>query len=323
MIWSFLPAYGRKTRLRFLTVLAVLSLAVMTIVTGTGAAKATVPNNGVGHVWLNLSSPSWTAQSSYSSFITSLRQAAGQVYRNGVYQTQAPTNALIRVDVTTPDGKTVWLWITPDNLYVRGFTSQTNGTTYYFADYENGVPTFNMQTVFDNIGNNDLLPASRRTSILDFGSNYNSMSQAAGRGRESMQISFNDLTGSAENLATTGYPYGQNQEAVARSMMFMIQYTSEAARFSDVYGVMSAIMLSWSGYYNGLPILQQYLENAWYAISQFGYGVSQNPNGTPPLNVQGVGTFYSFNDVMARLGIMLATASVAYSPSGDWWHTEL
>jgi hypothetical protein len=323
MLWSFLPAYGRKTLLRFLTVLTVLSLTVMIIVTGTGAAKAAVPNNGVGHVWLNLSSPGWTAQSSYSSFITSLRQAAGDEYRNGVYETEESTNALIRVDVTTPDGNTVWLWLTPDNLYVRGFTSQANGITYYFADYENGNPTFDMQTVFDNIGNNGLLPASRQTSVLDFASNYNSMSQAAARGRESMPISFNDLTGSANNLATIGYPYGANQQAVARSLMFMIQYTSEAARFTDVYGVMSDIMLSWSGYYNGLPILQQYLENAWYAISQFGYGVTQNPNNTPPLNVQGVGTFYSFNDVMARLGIMLATAYVAYSPSGDWWHTEL
>ncbi|MBS2535733.1 hypothetical protein KGQ20_23510 [Catenulispora sp. NF23] len=308
--------------MRIAAFLVTVSLAMMAVVTSTGVAKADTPANGVGHVYLNLSSPSPTAQSDYGSFISSLRAAAGHPYRQGVYVTQPSSNALIRVDVTAPGGEVLWLWLTPGDLYVRGFTSQTDNITYYFADYVNGTPTFNMQTVFQSIGNNSLLPASRATSILDFGSNYNSMVQAAGRGRESMPISFNDLVGSVVNLANTGYPYGSNQQAIARSLMYMIQYTSESARFWDVYGVMAATMVSWSGFYNGLPILQQYLENSWDQISQYGFGVSQNP-GTGPVNVNGVGTFSSWNDVAARMAILLAAAYVGYDPNGNWAKTEL
>jgi hypothetical protein len=270
----------------------------MAIVASAGAAKADVPNNGVGHVWLNLNNPGQGAQSQFSAFITSLRQAAGHDFRGGVYQTQTETsNRLIRADITDPAGNQVWLWITPSDLYVRGFTSQTNGTTYYFGD-----DGFNLQ-------------------MLDFGSNYNSMSQAAGRGRDTMLISFNDLVGSVRNLATVGYPYGGNQQDVARSMMFMIQYTSEAARFWDVYGVMSDIMNSWTARYDGLPLLQQNLENSWDAISQYGYRVTNDPY-TPPTNITGVGTFWNWGDVQARLGTMTPRWN-GLSPSGDWWHTEL
>jgi hypothetical protein len=319
-----LPAQGRKTRLRLLILLATISLAMTTAVfANTSVANADTPGNGVGHVYLNLNVPGFTAQSQYSSFITSLRNAAGHSFRDGVLVTQGSSNAIIRVDVTAPGGQVLWLWVTPDNLYVRGFTSAANDFTYYFND------GYNLQQEFNALGGNEanplLPPAYYDTFALNFGGNYNSLTQAAGRGRESMPISFNDLVGSVTNLATTTSPYGGNQQAIARSLMFMIQFTSEAARFWDVYGLMAAIMNSYGSSYSGLPILQQYLENSWDPISTFGANITANPN-TNPVTVR-VGTdqwqtFYSWGDVKGRMAIMLST-NVQYDYNGDWNSTEL
>jgi hypothetical protein len=48
----------------------------------------------------------------------------------------------------------------------------------------------------------------------------------------------NDLIGWVNQLATL-QPGAVNQEATARSLSFLIQFTSEAARFWDVAGVRS------------------------------------------------------------------------------------
>ncbi|MFD8750104.1 ribosome-inactivating family protein [Kitasatospora sp. NPDC059577] len=149
----------------------------------------------------------------------------------------------------------------------------------------------------------------------------NAMRQAAGRGRESMPIGWYDLMGSIDNLATTGYPYGANQQNVARSLMFMIQFTSEAARFWDVYGVTRDIQGGNTPFYNGLPLTQQYLENSWDQISQYAYDVTNNPS-TPPVNVTGVGTFYSYGDVQRWMAMLIGTTSQV-SSTGDWNHSEL
>ena len=93
-----------------------------------------VPTNQIGHVWLNFGAvASQTQKSQYTAFIASLRQAVGYEFRNGVFATQNAGNELVRVDLTSPDGQTIWLWITPNNLYVRGVTA-ANGVTYIFND---------------------------------------------------------------------------------------------------------------------------------------------------------------------------------------------
>jgi hypothetical protein len=323
MALSSLPTQTRKTGLRILTFLLAISLAMTAVLADVNVAKADTPAYSIGHVYLNLSVPNATAQSQYAGFIASLRAAAGHVYRQGVYTTQDATNALIRVDVTAPSGQVLWLWVTPGNLYVRGFTSQADGYTYYFPDPDsNGTYTWNMRAVFDSLAGNSLLPANGAPTVpLSFNSNYNSLVAAAGRGRESMPISFNDLVGSVVNLATTNHLNGPQNLYVARSLMFMIQYTSEAARFWDTYGVMAAIMNSSDARYNGLPLYQQYIENEWSAISRWGQNITQNPY-IGPLYVNGVGTFYSWGDVVAKLAILLAYY-VAYDPNGDWNKTEL
>jgi hypothetical protein len=116
------------------------------------------------------------------------------------------------------------------------------------------------------------VPASRSLDRpllpLSFGGNYNSLTQAAGRGRETMPISYFDVWNAIFNLAYEDTH--NNQQGIARSLMLMIQFTSESARFNDVCGVMSDVMHSSGSSYPGLPMLQQQLENNWASISQFG-----------------------------------------------------
>ncbi|WP_274654779.1 ribosome-inactivating family protein [Paenibacillus humicola] len=301
-------------------------MAIVMAVTGTffakgGVAHADVPEGQINHVYINLNSPSFTAQGQYSSFISSLRQAAGHYYRSSDNITQYIPRAsdgvspyiygtgLVMVTLTA-GSNTLTLWITPGDMYLRGFTN-VYGQTFSFNDSD-----YSLRYHLALVGRD------QPVTLLGFGSNYNSIRQAASQGRESMQISWNDLWNSMFNLMYTTNPFGNNQQAVARSLQFMIQYTSEAARFNDVYGVMSDIMHSYSAYYNGLPLTQQYLENAWQDISTFGTNITNNPS-TSPQYINGVGTLYSWSDVARYLALLLNTANRKQDTTGNWDHTEL
>ena len=130
-----------------------------------------------------------------------------------------------------------------------------------------------------------------------------------------MPISWFDLNGSVDQLATYT---GNNPQATARSLMFMIQYTSEAARFYDVEGIMRTAMRT-DQRQQGLPDRQQSLENNWGQISQYAYDVTNNPS-TPPRNIGGVGTFNSFNDVARTVPILLGSL---FEVTGSFSHDEL
>jgi Ribosome inactivating protein len=281
----------------------------------------TIPTNQIGHLWLNFGAvPSQTQGSQYVAFLASLRQAVGNNFRNGVLATQNAGNELVRVDLTSPDGHTIWLWFTPNNLYVRGVTA-ADGTTYTFNDGDYFLWRDMVALGAGRAGQNPLMPVSpQRFNTLNFGSNYNSLRQAAGRGRENMPISMNDLIGSVNQLATL-QPGGVNQEATARSLSFLIQFTSEAARFWDVAGVFTDVMTRPDSNYHGLPDLQQHIENSWDQITRYAYAVTQNP-ATPSLNVIGVQRLNNFGDVQRRVAILMGQPNFV-SSTGDWSHTEL
>lgn len=292
-------------------------------------AHADVPDGQLAHVYMNVGDNGTpTQQSQYQGLIQSLRAAAGHPFRNGVMQTQSGGTGLIHLTLTVPAG-TLRLWITPQDLYVRGFTN-VYGETYYFDD-----AGFNFTQVMDQANAWGAIPNPSGTISLGYGSNYNNMSQIAGGGRERLQISYQTFRDAVYNLAWTSLTAAHrnyDQAKVARSLMLMIQLMSEAARFNDVYGVGSDIMGSNSPVYNGLPLPQQYLENSWASISNYGYAVSQNPNTAPlnvtgidPFNLGGPATLWSFNDVQRYLAMMTSNPwnSNTGGISGDWSHTEL
>lgn len=299
----------RSTSLRVLVVtatLAVLFAFAGTFVTHIGTAYADTPGFGpdISYIQLSLSgSAGPTQQSNYTGMINTLRNAAGHSYRNNVDQTQSNTYGLVSLDLVLPSNTNVTLWFTASNMYLVGFTN-TYGTTYQFNDYDL-MGTLNTRYDTNNPSN-----------TLGFSSNYISLSGAAGQDRGGMQISYNAVWNAAYNLAY--YTPSQGYMQVARSLLMMIQMTSESARFYDVYGMFSNIMLNPGSNYDGVPALQQNLENSWDPISTWATSIS-NDSTTPPLTVNGVGTLYSFSDA-ARYCALINTPN---SNNDGWGHTEL
>ncbi|MFZ4841241.1 ribosome-inactivating family protein [Mycetocola saprophilus] len=282
-----------------LTVLALI-LGLIATSLGAGATSARADTNGVTDVYMNLgANPSGDQGRQYSQFITSLRNAAGHQFRNGVYQSQYSLGGLIRLTLTRGDDRVV-LWITPQDLYVRAFTNRY-GQTFALND---------MSDIFGTMRAYNINPGAE--TILGFGGGYDSLRNTAGRGRESMPLSYYDLTGSIVNLARSTNPSGNSARDAARSLMMLIQYTSESARFNDVYGVMSDITRS-NSHYAGLPALQQALENSWGQMSTYAQNVTANPN-TPGRDIAGVGHLGSFADVARYVALLVATTQLFREP---------
>lgn len=311
-------AFGLNRPARFLTIFAVFSMAVAALFSGVGTAKADTPDGRIGHCWLTLTSDaSVTSASQYLGFLQSIQNASGHYWRSGLMQTQSYStqNSLIRADLNF-QGEELQLWFSPNNLYLRGFTTHY-GETWQFNDSD-----YSLESVMEGLGRTspdwNLLPDLGRFRTLNFGSNYNSLTQAAGRGRDSMPISHNDLWNSAWQLqyATDGGP------STARSLMLMIQFTSEAARFWDVYGVMSDIMRNQGSWYPGLPAVQQELENSWDGLSRYAYALYSGQNPSPYNVGPHVGNVSGSTQVNSRLALLLGNPAQA-SSTGDWWHTEL
>jgi hypothetical protein len=302
--------------------LAFAVLLASTCVAGMGTANADVPAGQYTHVYMNVGAQgSPSQQRQYAQLISSLRAAAGHAYRNGVMITNPAEGRLIRLTLTdTETQQSVDLWISPDNLYVRGFTASSHGQTYEFTE-----PDYNLTQVLDNNGAGAFVGRGREGAgagviPLGYGSNYNDIVARARVGRESLTLSFDSFRDAIRTLSTATSPGGT---ANARALMLMIQLTSEAARFHDVYGVGADIMQSSSRTYNGLPMLQQRLENEWTAISDYAIRVSNNPR-TPPLTVPQVGTFHSFTNVSRRMALLAGRPlAVPGGLSGDWRHDEL
>ncbi|MEZ0109331.1 hypothetical protein ABH920_003341 [Catenulispora sp. EB89] len=306
---------------KILSAIAALFMAFAGLVAETGSASADTPPFWVSHVYMNIgNTASQTQASQYTQLIGSLRAAAGHAWRDGVMQTQSSSDhSLIRLDLAQGNAR-IALWFTPDNLYLRGFTT-TSGATFSFND-------FNLQAAMQPAtayGNSDLLPAAATGGTyitLPFSSNYNNLVQVAGRDRAAMPISWNDFFNSFYNLAYADQGTPATNQAIARDLLFMIQYTSESARFNDVFGVMSDIMGNAARFYNGLPALQQEVENDWTQMSRYAINVSNGTNPAPLYVGPNAGNVSSFNDVQRFLALAMGTSG-STSPTGDWNHSEL
>jgi hypothetical protein len=270
----------------------------------------------------------------YQGLINSLRNAAAFTYRDPVLMTQGTNSEqdanLIAMTLTefTPGRSNVFitLWFTADNLYLRGFTN-VNGQTFYFNEGPGG---YNLATAFYAVS--PQFGALGSMSQLGYSSNYNSLTNVAGAGRDSIDLSWQSFYNAFYTLGYYGINSSSTYSGAARSLLLMIQYFSEAARFWDIGGYISnTVQYDVSG---PLPLWMQYLENSWARISQYGVDISQNPS-TPPMNVTGMNpnyyggsyTFYSFGDVQRFMAVLLNPGEVNDPAmggyNGDWNRDEL
>ncbi|QMU75060.1 hypothetical protein GXW83_04065 [Streptacidiphilus sp. PB12-B1b] len=307
--------------------MVILSFAVLlaTMIGTAGPAAADVGPGQVAHIYMELDNrPGSSAAAGYSAFINSLRSAAGHAFRGGTYIAQSNAGGIIRADINATGGTSplpLTLWIDPQNLYVLGFTNANNQTLYF-----NDLSPAAVDLVTGGALAQGFHGGFQR---LPFDSNYDGLSAAAGRGRGAMPISMNDVYSSVASLATTtSGNLATSSQPAARSLMLLIQVTSEAARFSNVYGIMSEA-LGTPDSRGGLPTQEQNLENNWAAMSGYGVSVSNNST-TRPVTIVGAGAadsdghptnlvLHSWSDLARYVGILLGNRANAGGPN----HTEL
>ncbi|MFJ2397222.1 ribosome-inactivating family protein [Streptomyces sp. NPDC087843] len=289
-----------------------LLIIATAFISGIGPAKADTRAN-VSHVWFDaLETPQYSAQARYRSFINSLRLAAGHGYRGNVdiTQTDGADVGLIRVDVNMrPNGSgpagLLRLWVSPGNLYLRGFTTAT-GVTYETADRS----TFNLQQTMNSLrgtqGGGLLPPANAEYRVLGYSGSYGGLEGASQRGRDALDVSYNQLWNHLWQLAfVQDARTGAEYRPTAESFLFMTQFLSESARFNDVFGIMNDIVSSYNAHYNGIPLLHRSLENNWRPLSQFGIGVNNNANPNP-VRVTGDLTITDWSGIARYVATLLA-----------------
>src|SRR5579859_2407333 len=289
--------YNHPFRFLFVRIVLGVLLAVIvltaTFVLEDGTTYADTPGTGANLVNIStfLSGNAGNAQqSAYRAMITSLRNAVGHAYRANTQITQTDqTNreGLVSILVSFPGGE-VRLWFTAWNLYLRGFQT-VDGTIVGFNDY-NLVGTLSQRY-------------GGRPSPgygLGYASSYPAIqSNAGGVSRGNMRISYTDILDAARTLAASGRTNinRPSRQRVAQSLLLMIQWTAEAARFNGVYTIMSDVMGNPFRTYHGLSTYYQAQENSWSAISTYGRDVSQNPNTPPRFVDPQIGWLRSFSQV--------------------------
>ncbi|MFI5999330.1 ribosome-inactivating family protein [Streptomyces sp. NPDC051366] len=274
----------------------VMSLAAIpAFLSAAAPATAATGDGSVNHVWLNLTdTPKSNMTRDYSIFLASLREAVSHTRPDGAQYTQGASQheGIVRVSLTALDDQNnrrgVDLWIQPDNLYVVGYSPHGSNISYTFSDasfYRGalGVPT----------------------ADLPFGGNYNSLTQAAGRDRSSIPIWFNDIRASIVQLANQTST-NANRQNTARSLMLLIQMTSEAARFNDLEGVFRAAVGDWGTGRTGLPDWQQNLENSWGTLSNFYWNLQGMGNTSWPTvpYVNGIGPIENVSQVRRYVRVL-------------------
>ncbi|MFJ5218849.1 ribosome-inactivating family protein [Streptomyces sp. NPDC088354] len=326
---SLFPVLGRSTINRLFASIVALFMAAAALAFAAGPAKADTPSGQISHVWLDISTgPSSNAVIQYSTFLASIRNAAGHSV-GGVYATQNAATSLVRADINV-NGQSLRLWISPHNLYLRGFTNQAGVTFWFRPDSEEN---YNLPEVMENLSRTAgssavLLPNLGTMQQLPYGADYNDVVSRTGNvngnpyDRSQLDASFYGSFGLNNSVYNLLYVNQNDQysSTMARSLLFLIQFTSEAARFNDVEGSFRGVM---SGTQRvGIPAAQQELEGHWRAISDSLNRAFAN-QGFPPVYVgPHVGTLYSATDATRYLRMGLG--NVLYvNPTEDWWHTEL
>ncbi|MFI7388049.1 ribosome-inactivating family protein [Streptomyces sp. NPDC049813] len=322
-----IPALPRK--LLSLLVAFIAGISVLTF--NAGAAHADTPEYRISHVYANLSEP-WAnpgrVSGDWGRFLQSLRNAVGHYYsgESSITQNiQTYPHSLVRADVNVQNAEghqaSLRLWFTPNNLYLRGFTttsvdasSSSNGdVTYYFNDYDlpdrmNGLRAYSPDR--------GLLPPANYVR-LPYGGSYPALERPVSSGgpgvsRDNTEMSYTQFYNSVFHLAYvpagTTQNNGTNFRTTAASLMRMIQATSEAARLRDVQGIIIQMMAN-HGYTFTMPALQQELETDWGSLSEYAYTGTDSPG-------HNVGPHVPYVTTVARALGYLAILLAPYQGSG-------
>lgn len=281
MSTSVLRRGGVRALLAFL-------LATVTVVAGLGAprAHADTPDGTTKAIELQVK---WNFTGEnvgpYHTAITQLRQAAGRIFRDDVYITQAAPPGLIALRLGEGDGTTpVSVYFNPANLYIGGFRP-SNGKLYAFNDASQNVRTE--------------MGRGGPVNILSFGGSYSSLVATAGGEPEITNL--DGLRGAIHSLSTVTDAEA-SKGSIARVMLLFSGAFSEAARFTDFRDAWDPVFAGRGGgdFFAVSDYYLRALRDAWGPISKYAMDVTSIAE-PPWLNVRDVGGFYSWEDVRAHL----------------------
>ncbi|MEU9179513.1 ribosome-inactivating family protein [Streptomyces sp. NPDC048550] len=244
----------------------------------------------------NLSGNQREAAAEYTRFIRSLHERAGTILRghgdNTVWQTNAG-NDIIEVIVALPEGRRLSLYLTTQNLYLRGFaTAGGGGPVFQFTD-----PTYDLG---HQLGRN----AVNLGYSGSYGnSNGNQGLQVGDAANRTLAISLAGLQGQFQTLWRHAADGNQNQNAVRNTLVHAIAAIGEGTRFRNIEGTVRA------GIASGATITAQEAseENQWgpgstYMLNETarpGAGGSFNLGGT---NLRGFGDMSRYISMVKRPG---------------------
>ncbi|MFJ6862523.1 ribosome-inactivating family protein [Streptomyces werraensis] len=223
----------------------------------------------------------------YQTAITNLRQAAGHLYRDDVYETMGTKSlaGLIVLQMNDAYGSPLcWLYMNPQNLYTSGFRA-TNGRSYVFSD----TPGY----VADEVQRHD---GGVSPAVMGMAGTYNDLRSNVTT--EPTRTDIYNMRSSAQflgGITSAQSVNGTARQQVALTMLLFISAFSEGARFPHYRDEFSAALDGSSNHvYLDSEALR--LRSSWQDLSNFAHAITENPS-TPPRHSAGLGTISDWQDI--------------------------
>ncbi|WP_181434583.1 MULTISPECIES: ribosome-inactivating family protein [unclassified Curtobacterium] len=284
------------------------ALTMGSLAGGAEAASAQVPDPSLtlaGSLDLNDYASSQVS-ADYNRLVGALEDLSSVRSWDGGFQTQngGGHGAIITAQITAHDSSgnphALTLYFHAENLYLAGIRRAGDPAAYFFSDDQGWGGGY---------------------VSIGLAGNYNALTQAAGRGRSAMPISWNDINASVLQLATAPGNYSAGivpRQATARSLLLLIQMFSEAARFPAIQAHFANALYN-NSRTNGLTLGEEHLENNWSALSSYSYAQHHNQNPAPITITGNNGSTYAYintaNAVRRYVRILLGSSGSAASSS--------
>ncbi|WSQ14978.1 ribosome-inactivating family protein [Streptomyces sp. NBC_01231] len=238
-------------------------------------------------------SPLLAAQ--YDRMINSFRAATGPIYRQNVRATTTDEHRLVRMRVWRNGSTPVDLIYTADDMYLRGWVVNHPGEPsmlYTLAGDHNNRP-------FDLGQETGWNPVNVvRTGVPE---DYNRLRNLANPSSDSSDYyqptfgreNFNNALATLDRAQPNQFPRG-DQSRVARALLNLTTFTSEAARYSTISAEIHEALATEST--TQLSLRNRSLINKWDKMSDYIIDVTNHTN-EPPRHINPyVGTMESFDE---------------------------
>lgn len=278
----------RKTLPAALLGLALLGATAPASQVATEAPSAAPAAQAVGiqqvqYNW-DLTGDQRNAAAEYTRFILSLHQTGTILRGHGnrtVWQTRN-ANDIIEVVVALPEGRRLSLYVTAQDLYLRGFaTAGGGGPVFQFTD-----PQYNLGQILGrnavNLGYSGSYGSSNGNQGLEVGD----------ANRRTLSITLAGLQGHFQTLWRHAADGNQDRDAVRRALIHAIAAVGEGTRYRNIESTVRNGIASSSS----ITSQEAQEENQWGPGSTYMLNETARPGAGGSFNLGGV-TRHGFNEM--------------------------